>query len=87
MELILPLLVSSLAALAIAEYHVLPQWWYKTWFAKHKPFSCVTCLSFWLGFMFGITVFDFNAVVILAAVLYGLASAGLTVVILQATNR
>jgi apolipoprotein N-acyltransferase len=87
MELILPLLVSSLAALAIAEYHVLPQWWYKTWLAKHKPFSCVTCLSFWIGFTVGITVFDFNAVVILAAILYGLASAGLTVVILQLTNR
>jgi len=87
MELILPLLVSSLAALAIAEYHVLPQAWYKTWFAKHKPFSCVTCLSFWVGFTFGITIFDFNAVVIFAAVLYGLASAGLTVVILQVTNR
>ena len=37
--------------------------------------------------MFGITVFDFNAVVIFAAILYGLASAGLTVVILQVTNR
>jgi len=55
--------------------------------AKHKPFSCITCLSFWLGFFFGITVFDFNAVAILAAILYGLASAGLTVVILQVTNR
>jgi len=87
MELILPLLVSSLAALAIAEYHVLPGWWYRSWFARHKPFSCVTCLSFWIGFMFGITVFNFNAVVIFAAILYGLASAGLTVVILQLTNR
>jgi len=87
MELILPLLVSSLAALAIAEYHVLPQWWYKTWLGRHKPFSCVTCLSFWVGFMFDITVFDFNAVAIFVAILYGLASAGLTVVILQVTNR
>jgi hypothetical protein len=83
MELILPLLVSSLAALAIAEYHVLPQWWYRTWFAKHKPFSCVTCLSFWIGFTVDITNCDF----IPYAILYGLASAGLTVVILQVTNR
>ena len=83
MELILTLLVSSLAALAIAEYHVLPAWWYKTWIGRHKPFSCVTCLSFWIMFTVDITNCDF----ILYAILYGLASAGLTVVILQATNR
>jgi hypothetical protein len=83
----LPPLICSLAALAIAEYHVLPQWWYKTWLGRHKPFSCVTCLSFWLSFFFGITIFDFNAVGTFAAVLYGLGTAGLTVVILQVTNR
>ncbi len=41
--------VSTLTALAIAEYHVLPQAWYKTWLARHKPFSCVTCLTFWVA--------------------------------------
>ena len=82
MELILPLLVSSLAALAIAEYHVLPAWWYRTWFAKHKPFSCVTCLTFWTGFVLIMLTCDW-----MLAPVYGLASAGLTVVILQVTNR
>jgi len=82
MELILLLLVSSLAALAIAEYYVLPGWWYKTWLGRHKPFSCVTCLSFWLGVCLTLLTCDW-----MLAPVYGLASAGLTVVILQITNR
>jgi len=82
MELILLLIVSSLAALAIAEYYVLPGWWYKTWLGRHKPFSCVTCLSFWTGFVLTLLTCDW-----MLAPVYGLASAGLTVVILQFTNR
>jgi len=82
MELILLLIVSSLAALAIAEYYVLPGWWYKTWLGRHKPFSCVTCLSFWTGFVLTLLTCDW-----MLAPVYGLASAGLTVVILQLTNR
>ena len=82
MEVILTLLVSSLTALAIAEYHVLPQWWYKTWLGRHKPFSCVTCLTFWTGFVLTLLTCDLTL-----APVYGLASAGLTVVILQVTNR
>ena len=82
MEALLTLLVSSLAALAIAEYHVLPQAWYRTWLGRHKPFSCVTCLSFWTGFVLTLLTFDW-----MLAPVYGLASAGLTVVILQLTNR
>jgi len=82
MELILLLLVSSLAALAIAEYYVMPQWWYKTWLGRHKPFSCVTCLSFWTGFVLTLLTCDW-----MLSPVYGLASAGLTVVILQLTNR
>ena len=82
MEVILTLLVSSLTALAIAEYHVLPQVWYRTWLGRHKPFSCVTCLSFWVAALLALPVFGY----ILAPVC-GLASAGLTVVILQLTNR
>ena len=80
--LIFPLLISSLTALAIAEYHVLPQWWYKTWFARHKPFSCVTCLTFWVAVALTLPTCGW----VLAPV-YGLASMGLTVVILQLTNR
>ena len=80
--LIFPLLVSSLAALAIAEYHVLPQCWYRTWLGRHKPFSCITCLSFWLGASLTLLTCDW-----MLAPVYGLASAGLTVVIIQATNR
>jgi RsiW-degrading membrane proteinase PrsW (M82 family) len=80
--LVFPLLISSLAALAIAEYHVLPQWFYRTWLGRHKPFSCVTCLSFWTGFVLTLLTCDFAL-----APVYGLASAGLTVVILQLTNR
>ena len=82
MEVILTLLVSSLTALAIAEYHVLPQAWYRTWLGRHKPFSCVTCLSFWTGFVLTLLTYDW-----MLAPVYGLASAGLTVVILQITNR
>jgi len=82
MQLILLLIVSSLAALAIAEYYVMPQWWYKTWLGRHKPFSCVTCLSFWKGFVLTLLTCDW-----MLAPVYGLASAGLTVVILQITNR
>jgi len=82
MEVLLTLLVSSLTALAIAEYHVLPQWWYKTWFARHKPFSCVTCLTFWVAALLTLLTCDW-----MLAPVYGLASAGLTVVILQITNR
>ena len=82
MEVILTLLVSSLTALAIAEYHVLPQVWYRTWLGRHKPFSCVTCLSFWTGFDLTLLTCDW-----MFAPVYGLASAGLTVVILQVTNR
>ena len=82
MEVILTLLVSSLTALAIVEYHVLPQWWYQTWLGRHKPFSCVTCLTFWTGFVLTLLTCDWTL-----APVYGLASAGLTVVILQLTNR
>jgi len=80
--LIFPLLISSLTALAIAEYHVLPQAWYKTWFARHKPFSCVTCLTFWVAVALTLPTCGW-----VFAPVYGLASAGLTVVILQLTNR
>jgi len=82
MEVILTLLVSSLTALAIAEYHVLPQVWYRTWLGRHKPFSCVTCLTFWAGFVLTLLTCDR-----MLAPVYGLASAALTVVILQVTNR
>jgi hypothetical protein len=82
METLLTLLVSSLTALAIAEYHVLPQAWYKTWLARHKPFSCVTCLTFWVAALLTLLTCDW-----MLAPVYGLASAGLTVVILQLTNR
>jgi hypothetical protein len=82
METLLTLLVSSLTALAIAEYHVLPQAWYKTWLARHKPFSCVTCLTFWVAALLTLLTCDW-----MLAPVYGLASAGLTVVILQMTNR
>lgn len=82
MEVILTLLVSSLSALAIAEYHVLPRWFYRTWLGRHKPFSCVTCLTFWVATFLTLLTCDWT----LASV-YGLASAGLTVVILQITNR
>ena len=58
MEVILTLLVSSLTALAIAEYHVLPQAWYRTWLGRHKPFSCVTCLTFWTGFVLTLLTCD-----------------------------
>jgi hypothetical protein len=80
--LIFPLLISSLTALAIAEYRVLPQWWYRTWLGRHKPFSCVTCLTFWVAVALTLPTCGW----VLAPV-YGLASAGLTVVILQLTNR
>jgi hypothetical protein len=80
--LIYPLLISSLTALAIAEYRVLPAFWYRTWLAKHKPFSCITCLSFWISFVLTLTTCES-----MLAPVYGLASAGLTVVILQITNR
>ena len=82
MEIILTLLVSSLTALAIAEYHVLPQAWYRTWLGRHKPFSCVTCLTFWVAVLLTLLTCDW-----MLAPVYGLASAGLTVVILQVTNR
>ena len=82
METLLILIVSSLTALAIAEYHVLPQVWYRTWLARHKPFSCVTCLSFWVAALLALPIFGY-----LLAPVCGLASAGLTVVILQLTNR
>jgi len=82
MEVILTLLVSSLTALAIAEYHVLPQAWYQTWLGRHKPFSCVTCLTFWVAALLTLLTCDY-----MLAPVYGLASAGLTVVILQFTNR
>ena len=82
MEVILTLLVSSLTALAIAEYHVLPQAWYRTWLGRHKPFSCVTCLTFWVAALLTLLTCDW-----MLAPVYGLASAGLTVVILQLTNR
>ena len=82
MEVILTLLVSSLAALAIAEYHVLPQVWYRTWLGRLKPFSCVTCLTFWVAALLTLLTCDW-----MLAPVYGLASAGLTVVILQVTNR
>ena len=82
MEVILTLLVSSLTALAIAEYHVLPQAWYRTWLGRHKPFSCVTCLTFWVAVLLTLLTCDW-----MLAPVYGLASAGLTVVILQVTNR
>lgn len=82
MEIILTLLVSSLTALAIAEYHVLPQVWYRTWLGRHKPFSCVTCLTFWVAALLTLLTCDW-----MLAPVYGLASAGLTVVILQLTNR
>jgi hypothetical protein len=82
MEVILTLLVSSLTALAIAEYHVLPQVWYRTWLGRHKPFSCVTCLTFWVAALLTLLTCDW-----MLAPVYGLASAGLTIVILQVTNR
>ena len=82
MEVILTLFVSSLTALAIAEYHVLPQAWYRTWLARHKPFSCVTCLTFWVAALLTLLTCDW-----MLSPVYGLASAGLTVVILQVTNR
>ena len=82
MEVILTLLVSSLTALAIAEYHVMPQVWYKTWLGRNKPFSCVTCLTFWVAALLTLLTCDW-----MLAPVYGLASAGLTVVILQVTNR
>ena len=82
MEVILTLFVSSLTALAIAEYHVLPQAWYRTWLGRHKPFSCVTCLTFWVAALLTLLTCDWTL-----APVYGLASAGLTVVILQITNR
>ena len=82
MEVILTLLVSSLTALAIAEYHVLPQAWYRTWLGRHKPFSCVTCLTFWVAALLTLLTCDW-----MLSPIYGLASAGLTVVILQVTNR
>ena len=82
MEVLLTLLVSSLAALAIAEYHVLPRWFYRTWLGRHKPFSCVTCLTLWVAVLLTLLTCDW-----MLAPVYGLASAGLTVVILQLTNR
>ena len=82
MEVLLTLLVSSLTALAIAEYHVLPHWFYRTWLGRHKPFSCVTCLTFWVAALLTLLTCDW-----MLAPVYGLASAGLTVVILQLTNR
>ena len=82
MEVILTLFVSSLTALAIAEYHVLPQAWYRTRLGRHKPFSCVTCLTFWVAALLTLLTCDY-----MLAPVYGLASAGLTVVILQITNR
>jgi len=82
MEVILTLLVSSLTALAIAEYHVLPRWFYRTWLGRHKPFSCVTCLTLWVAVLLTLLTCDW-----MLAPVYGLASAGLTVVIIQVTNR
>jgi hypothetical protein len=47
--LVFPILISALATLAVVEFRVLPGWFYALSFAKRKPFSCMTCLGFWLG--------------------------------------
>jgi len=87
------LTLSSLSALAIARYAVMPQWFYRSWLGKHKPFSCVTCLSFWTGFVLTLATSDFtldadlSIYILTFCVACGFASAGLTVVILELTER
>ena len=80
--LVYPILISALATLAVVEFRVLPQWFYALPFAKRKPFSCMTCFGFWMGVALTLPTCGW-----MLAPVYGLASAGLTVVILQLTNR
>jgi hypothetical protein len=60
MELIIYPLISALCALAVAHYNVLPRWFYKIPMMRKKPFSCVTCLSFWISLITSALLLDYT---------------------------
>jgi hypothetical protein len=71
-----PILISALATLSVVEFKVLPPWFYNLPFAKHKPFTCITCFAFWLGILLTLPTCQWY----LAPVL-GLAASATTVII------
>ena len=81
MELLVYPLISALASLAIAHYNVLPRWIYKTILMRNKPFSCVTCLSFWIGVTMPIPLLDLSTYYLLP--IMGLASSSISIQVLK----
>lgn len=77
---IMILLLTTMATLAIYEYHIMPKWWYKL--LKYKPFSCMTCANFWMATLTAILFGEYAM-----AILIGLASVGLTITIKNWINR
>lgn len=81
MELLVYPLISALASLSIAHFNVLPRWMYKTKLMNVKPFSCVTCLAFWIGVLLSLPLLDYSLYFMLPVI--GLASSAITILILE----
>lgn len=81
MELLVYPLISALASLSIAHFNALPRWIYKIKLMKIKPFSCVTCLSFWIGVTMPIPLLDLSMYYLLP--IMGLASSAITILIIE----
>lgn len=81
MELLIFPLISALASLSIAHFYVLPRWMYKTKLMNVKPFSCVTCLAFWISVIFSLPLMEYKMYFLLPIV--GLASSAITILILE----
>ena len=80
-DLIITTLLATMTGLAMTRYNVLPTWYYRH--VKCKPFTCMTCLCFWLGVVF---TFAFTDAHWLLAIPVGLSAAALTIIIVKLTE-
>lgn len=70
-----------MTGLAMTRYNLLPNCYYRI--ARVKPFTCMTCLAFWIGALLTI---GFTQAHYLLAIPVGLSAAALTVIIVKLTE-
>lgn len=70
------LMVSALAAIAIAPTRALPAWFYRLKIAQRKPLNCEACLAFWIAASWSTQGPDPYL-----APIFGLAASGLAAII------
>jgi hypothetical protein len=75
------MLLAALTGLAMNRYSILPRAYYH--YAKVKPFTCLTCLCFWLGAVMTILFTQSHWAL---AIPVGLASSALAIITIKLTE-